>query len=155
MTLDTANGLDEMDWRILVELQQDGRLPWSELGRRVHLSAPAVADRVRRLEDAGVIAGYRAVVDHTKVGFPLLAYVRVRYANGDAAPFHKAIRSSPEVLECHHVTGEDCYVLKVVARSMPDLERVTGALARLGGVTTSLVFSTVLDGRVLTGPSGR
>jgi Lrp/AsnC family leucine-responsive transcriptional regulator len=154
MALYPSYAPDDVDRRILVELQGDGRLPWSELGRRVHLSAPAVADRVRRLEEAGVITGYRAVVDPAKLGYPLLAYVRVRYTGADPAPLHETIRARHEVLECHHVTGEDCYVLKLVAASMADLERVTGALARLGGVTTSLVYSTVVEGRVLSAPAG-
>jgi Lrp/AsnC family leucine-responsive transcriptional regulator len=154
MALFPSSSPDDVDRRILAELQGDGRLSWSELARRVHLSAPAVADRVRRLEEAGVITGYRAVVDPAKLGFPLLAYVRVRSTGAEPAPLHETVLAMDEVLECHHVTGEDCYVLKVVAASMADLERVTGALARLGGVTTSLVYSTVVEGRVLTAPAG-
>lgn len=153
MAFDPAADLDDVDWSILGELQADGRISFSELGRRVALSAPAVADRVRRLEARGVIRGYRAVLDLERLGFPLLAFVRVRYPSGDYRPFEAAVRDRPEILECHHITGEDCFILKVAARSMRQLEATTGRLARLGAITTSLVFSTPVPGRPLTRPT--
>jgi Lrp/AsnC family leucine-responsive transcriptional regulator len=144
--------LDGTDWRILGELQTDARLSAAELGRRVHLSAPAVATRVRRLEDAGVIAGYRIQVDLRKVGYAFLAFVRVRVPNSTDRAFEKALARRSEVLECHHVTGEDCFIAKVAAHSIENLEQVVAELGRFGTTTTSIVFSTPVVGRTVEEP---
>ena len=141
--------LDTTDWRILAELQRDGRLSYNQLGRRVNLSSPAVAERVRRLEETGVIAGYRATVDPARVGLDVMAFVRLRYPTGNYRPFHALLDTTPEIVEAHHVTGEDCFVLKVVARSMRHLEEVNGRIAGLGAVTTSVVYSSPLPGRAI------
>ena len=141
--------LDALDWRILEELQRDARLPVAELSRRVDLGATATADRLRRLQDAGVIAGFRAELDLTRVGFPILAFVRLRYPSGNYRPLHAVLDHTREILECHHVTGDDCFVLKVAAESMTHLEEITGRLATLGGVATSVVYSSPLPSRVL------
>src|SRR4051794_41408447 len=148
MTVDFA--LDRTDWQLLDELQRDGRASYAELARAVAMSPSAVAERVRRLEEAGVIAGYRAAVDPERVGLTVLAFVRLRYPTGNYRPFHALLDSTPEIIEAHHVTGEDCFVLKVVARSMRHLEEVTGRIAGLGAVTTSVVYSSPLTGRAIT-----
>lgn len=140
---------DPTDWHLLARLQQDGRATYAELARAVSMSPSAVAERVRRLEETGVIAGYRAAVDPERVGLPLLAFVRLRYPTGNYRPFHALLDTTPEIVEAHHVTGEDCFVLKVVARSMRHLEEVTGRIAGLGAVTTSVVYSSPLPGRAL------
>jgi Lrp/AsnC family leucine-responsive transcriptional regulator len=145
---------DATDWRLLDALQADGRLGYAELARRVGMSASAVTERVRRLEEAGVIAGYTAVVDPERIGLGVLAFVRLRYPHGNYRPFHDLVAVTPEVLEAHHVTGDDCFVLKVAARSMRHLEEVTGRLAGLGPVTTSVVYSSPLPRRPFTGPAG-
>jgi Lrp/AsnC family leucine-responsive transcriptional regulator len=139
--------LDQTDWRVLAELQRDGRATYAELARAVAMSASAVAERVRRLEEAGVISGYRATVDPERVGLTVMALVRLRYPTGNYRPFHALLDSTPEVIEAHHVTGEDCFVLKVLTRSMRHLEEVTGRIAGLGSVTTSVVYSSPLSGR--------
>lgn len=136
-----------MDWRILTALQRDGRASYAELAREVAMSPSAVADRVRRLEELGVVAGYQAIVDPERVGLQILAFVRLRYPTGNYRPFHALLDVTPEILEAHHVTGEDCFVLKVVARSMRHLEEVTGRIGGLGAVTTSVVYSSPLSGR--------
>ena len=141
--------LDSTDWALLSALQQDGRAPYAELARLVSMSPSAVADRIRRLEEAGVIAGYRAVVAPDAVGLEIMAFVRLRYPTGNYRPFHALLDSTPEVVEAHHVTGEDCFILKVVARSMRHLEAVTGRIAGLGAVTTSVVYSSPLVARDL------
>jgi Lrp/AsnC family leucine-responsive transcriptional regulator len=145
----TAYSLDATDWRLLEALQRDGRASYAELARAVAMSPSAVTERVRRLEEAGVITGYTAVVDHERIGLPVLALVRLRYPTGNYRPFHDLLASTPEVLEAHHVTGEDCFVLKVAARSMRHLEEVTGRIAGLGSVTTSVVYSSPLGRRPL------
>src|ERR1700733_8395450 len=139
--------LDRTDWRLLAELQRDGRSTYAELARAVAMSPSAVAERVRRLEEAGVIAGYRAAVDPERVGLTVMAFVRLRYPTGNYRPFHALLDSTPEIVEAHHVTGEDCFVLKVLARSMRHLEEVTGRISGLGAVTTSIVYSSPLHRR--------
>ena len=144
--------VDPTNWRILDELQKDGRTSFADLARAVAMSPSAVAERVRRLEETGVIAGYRATVEPTRVGLDVMAFVRLRYPTGNYRPFHALLDSTPEIIEAHHVTGEDCFVLKVVARSMRHLETVTGRIAGLGSVTTSVVYSSPLAGRAVAQP---
>ncbi len=147
MPFDPAKPLDETDWAILEVLQDEGRIPFRELGRRVSLSAPAVTDRVRRLEDAGVIRGYRAEVDLKAVGLGIEAIVRVRDARNNSARMRKAITSRPDVLDCSHVTGEDCWVVRVAVPSMDRLEEVVSFLGEFGPPTTSIVFGTPIRNR--------
>jgi Lrp/AsnC family transcriptional regulator, leucine-responsive regulatory protein len=143
---------DRIDWRLLAELQRDGRASYADLARTVAMSSSAVAERIRRLEEAGVITGYRATIDPERVGLTVMALVRLRYPTGNYRPFHALLDSTPEIVEAHHVTGEDCFVLKVLTRSMRHLEEVTGRIAGLGSVTTSVVYSSPLAGRVLAQP---
>ncbi|WP_328314115.1 Lrp/AsnC family transcriptional regulator [Streptomyces sp. NBC_00442] len=140
---------DATDWRILEALQQEGRASYAELARTVSMSASAVTERVRRLEEAGVIAGYTAVVDHERLGRPILAFVRLRYPNGNYKPFHDLVDATPEIMEAHHVTGDDCFVIKVSARSMSHLEEISGKIGTLGAVTTSVVYSSPLPRRAI------
>ena len=141
--------LDATDHRILEHLQRDGRLSVADLARAVNLSASATADRVRRLTDAGVVTGYTATVDPQALGYAITAFVRLAYPSGNYRPFHDLVDTTPEIVEAHHVTGADCFVIKVIARSMPDLERLTGRLATLGSITTSVVYSTTVPRRNL------
>ncbi|GGY45742.1 Lrp/AsnC family transcriptional regulator [Streptomyces omiyaensis] len=138
---------DATDWRILDALQAQGRASYAELARAVSMSPSAVTERVRRLEEAGVITGYTAVVDHERLGLPILAFVRLRYPTGNYKPFHDLVAVTPEVLEAHHVTGDDCFVIKVAARSMRHLEEISGKIGTLGSVTTSVVYSSPLPRR--------
>ncbi|MDT0446442.1 Lrp/AsnC family transcriptional regulator [Streptomyces johnsoniae] len=143
---------DATDWRLLAALQANGRAGYAELARAVSMSASAVTERLRRLEDAGVIAGYTAVVDPERVGLAVLAFVRLRYPHGNYRPFHELLDSTQEILEAHHVTGDDCFVLKVAARSMRHLEEITGRISGLGAVTTSVVYSSPLPRRSVRAP---
>jgi len=102
---------------------------------------------VRRLEESGVITGYGCEVDAEKLGLPITALVRLRYPSGNYTPFRDLLGTTPEITEAHHVTGEDCFVITVRARSMRHLEEVTGRIAGLGGVTTSVVYSSPLPRR--------
>jgi Lrp/AsnC family leucine-responsive transcriptional regulator len=146
----TGYSPDATDWRILDALQSNGRAGFTELARSVNMSASAVTERVRRLEETGVIGGYTAVVDPEKLGLPVLAFVRLRYPNGNYKPFDDLIATTPEILEAHHVTGEDCFVIKVAARSMRHLEEVAGRVSALGSVTTSVVYSSPLARRPIS-----
>lgn len=142
--------LDAVDRGVVAALQRDGRMSVADLARAVNLSPSATADRLRRLTDLGVITGYTAVVDPEALGYTVQAFVRLAYPSGNYKPFHDLLAVLPEVVEAHHVTGDDCFVLKVLARSMRDLERITGKLATLGGITTSVVYSSPLPRRDLT-----
>ncbi|MEV0590613.1 Lrp/AsnC family transcriptional regulator [Nonomuraea cavernae] len=150
MTIEVA--LDLIDRQILRELHEDARLSVAGLARRVSLSRPAVADRLRRLEDTGVITGYGVRVDAAKLGFELQAIVRVRTHDPSGNALDRMLSQIPEVVECRHVTGEDCYVLTVWARSMAELERVCTHLATAGRTTTTLIFSTRIHDRIPLGP---
>jgi Lrp/AsnC family transcriptional regulator, leucine-responsive regulatory protein len=145
-----VESLDETDLRLLDALQEDGRAGYADLARRVSMSPSAVAERIRRLEDSGVIRGYSAVVDPERLGLGITALVRLRYPTGNYKPFHDLLETTPEIIEAHHVTGEDCFVLKVLARSMRHLEATTGRIAGLGSVTTSVVYSSPLPRRAVT-----
>ena len=139
--------LDEIDWRILSELQADGRLSYNELARRVSLSSPAVADRVRRLEEAGVITGYHARVDSTQAGFPLAAFVQMRCQQGRCILKTSRASDYPEVVEVHKLSGDFCSMLKVRAASMDHFEGLLERLGKHGEMRTSIVLSTQYDGR--------
>ncbi|GGT96147.1 Lrp/AsnC family transcriptional regulator [Actinomadura citrea] len=142
----TAN-LDAVDWAIIDELQQDARISLSELGRRVNLSASATTERVRQLEAQGVITGYQATVDLAKVGYPVLALVRLKYPGNHHQPLRRLLVERREILECLRTTGDDCYTLKVAATSMAHLEHVMDELAGFGSTTTNVVYSQTLPYR--------
>jgi Lrp/AsnC family transcriptional regulator, leucine-responsive regulatory protein len=141
--------MDGTDSRLLRELQENARLSLAELGRRVNLSSPAVAERLQRLERAGVITGYRAEVDPQTVGYPIAAFVRIRPTTRQLHKIPELARDVPEVVECHRVTGEDCFVLKLHLRAMDDLEGILDRFIVLGQTTTSIIHSTPVAGRAL------
>ncbi len=145
---------DQVDWRLIEALQDDARASWSELGRRVGLTPPAVAERVRRLEDAGIIAGYHSQVSVEKLGLTVQALVRVAVRSVAGGEIRQAVLDMPEVLECFHVTGEDCYVLRVAVPSMGQLEGLLERLLRFGSTTTSVVISTPVTRRTIRSASG-
>jgi Lrp/AsnC family transcriptional regulator, leucine-responsive regulatory protein len=136
-----ANLLDETNRRLLRELQVEGRLGMAELGRRVGMSAPAVAERVQRLERAGVITGYRAEIDPAAVGFSVSAVVRIRPSPGQLQRIPEIARETVEVGECSRITGEDCYLLRLHLRSIDELEDVLDRFTPYGLTTTSIIHS--------------
>jgi Lrp/AsnC family transcriptional regulator, leucine-responsive regulatory protein len=140
--------IDPINRRLLEELQGNARLTMAELGRRVDLSAPAVAERVQRLEEAGVITGYRAQVDPKAVGFPIAAVVRVRPASRQLQKIPDIARETPEVVECYRITGEDCFFLKLHLRSIDDLEEILDRFTPYGRTTTSIVHSSPVERRL-------
>ncbi|MFF6918620.1 winged helix-turn-helix transcriptional regulator [Streptomyces sp. NPDC012466] len=146
-----TESLDVTDWAILAEVQRDGRIPFTELARRVNLSASATKERVRRLEEAGVITGYRAEVNPERTGYPVMAVVRLKYPGPGTRhqPLRRLLEERPEILECLRTTGDDCYVMKVAATSMAHLEELVDELAEFGSTTTNLVLSRTLP---LRGP---
>lgn len=139
-----------MDWALLRELQTDARLSLRELSRRVHLSPPAVAERVRRLEETGVVTGYHAHVDLTKAGRHVVALIRMSCYGPRCVLRDPAVAQWPEVLEIHRVTGDACCILKVATGSMEGFEEVIDRLAPYGQPSSTMVLSTPLDWRPVT-----
>lgn len=121
-------------------LQDDGRINVSELGRKVGLSQPATSERLKRLEERGIITGYRAVVDPAAVGLGMMAIIRVRTTHEHIKTCLKQFSEMPQVIEVLRLTGEDCFHLKVIVPTPADLERIVDAVARYGSVTTSIVL---------------
>lgn len=142
MTSRIERPLDHLDWHLLRELQADARLSYNELARRVGLSSPAVAERVRRLEDAGVISAYRAEIDPAKVGLPVTALIQMRCDHGRCLLHGFCADDYPEVLEVHKLGGERCVALKVAAGSIEHLEGVTDRLSKHGELWTTIVLSS-------------
>jgi Lrp/AsnC family leucine-responsive transcriptional regulator len=147
--------LDAANLRLLSELQVDPRLSMSELGRRVGMSAPAVTERVQRLEAAGVIAGYRMDVDPAALGMPVTALVRIRPGPGQLPKIARAAQETAQVVECHRITGEDCFLIKVHAPSIAELEEILDRFLLFGQTTTSIVVSTPVPARPLPLPTAR
>ena len=139
--------IDEINRRIIGELQKDARLSMAELGRRVGLSPPAVAERVQRLESDGVIGSYQADVDPSALGLPLTVIIRIRPAPGQLVNVADLARETDEVVECHRVTGDDCYFMKAHVRDVTHLEEVIDRFVVLGQTTTSIVQSSPVPRR--------
>jgi Lrp/AsnC family leucine-responsive transcriptional regulator len=139
--------LDETDRKIVGQLTSDGRVSFAELGRRVNLSSPAVAERVQRLERAGVITGYRAELDPRMIGYPLTAIVRVKPAPGQLPRIPELAAEISEVAECHRITGEDCFFIKVHLRSIDELGSLLDRFLDYGETTTSIVNASPVPRR--------
>lgn len=136
------SALDETSHRILKELQADARISYSEIGRRVGLTAPAVAERVHRMEDVGIITGYHTAIDPEKLGYPITVFIQVLSTRGDCTPISEYVRELSCIEECYHVTGERDVMLKGSFPSVGQLEALVEELTRYGNVSTSLVLST-------------
>ncbi|MDG0025592.1 Lrp/AsnC family transcriptional regulator [Trinickia sp. Y13] len=136
--------LDKLDWRILEVLQSNARITNTELGKQIGLSQPAVTARIRRLEEQGVIEGYTARVNPRLVGRPIAALVRIRTTHAEIAHCLRAFEAMPEIIEAHRITGEDCFLVRIVVEEMSQLESAIDALARFGPVTTSIVLASYL-----------
>jgi Lrp/AsnC family transcriptional regulator, leucine-responsive regulatory protein len=143
----TDRRLDPTNRRLLAELQSEARLTLAELGRRVGLSAPAVAERLQRLEASGVVRGYRAEVDPRALGLTLGAVVRIRPAARQLAKVADLARRTPEVVECHRITGDDCYFMKMHVRDVEHLEELIDRFAPYGQTTTSIIQSSPVPPR--------
>lgn len=141
--------LDSTNRGLLAELQRDARLSLAELGRRVGLSAPAVAERLQRLERDGVITGYRAEIDPRALGLTLGAVLRIRPAPRQLSKVAELARATPEVVECHRITGEDCFLMKLHVRDVEHLEEVIDRFVAYGQTTTSIVQSSPVPARVV------
>jgi Lrp/AsnC family transcriptional regulator, leucine-responsive regulatory protein len=138
---------DATDRKIIAELTSDGRVSFAELGRRVSLSSPAVAERVQRLERVGVITGYRAEIDPRMLGYQLTAIVRVKPSPGQLPRIPELAAQIPEIGECHRITGEDCFYIKIHLRSIDELSSVLDRFLAHGETTTSLINASPIPRR--------
>ena len=136
--------------RILGELSSDARTSLAELGRRVGLSSPAVAERIKRLEREGVITGYRADVNPRSLGFTLGVIIRIRPSPRQLRPVAELAQQTSEIIECHRVTGDDCYVMTAYVRDVQHLEELIDQFAAYGQTTTSIMQSSPVPRRALT-----
>jgi len=141
--------IDEIDRKILKEMQEDARISYAELGRRVGLTTPAVIERVHKLEDAHIITGYRAEIDTAKVGLPITAFVRMSITGVDYSHIIEVAQESNEVLECHRGTGGDSFIMKVAVSSVEHLQEVIDRLVPYGITTTTIVLSSPVKRRVI------
>jgi Lrp/AsnC family leucine-responsive transcriptional regulator len=139
---------DAMDAKILDILQSDARTTLAEIGRRIHMSQPAVAERVKRMEAAGVIAGYHARVNPAALGYGITAFIRVARRSHDT-PVEVVAAQRPEIVECHSITGDDCSIVKVVAASVTELEKVIADLTHCGVTSTSLILSSAIERKAI------
>jgi Lrp/AsnC family leucine-responsive transcriptional regulator len=142
--------LDDTNLRLLAELQADARLSLAELGRRIGLSSPAVAERVQRLEQDDVILGYHARLNPRKLGMDLTAVIRVRPTGRQLRQVGELAKKTPEVVDCRRITGDDCYIMTAHVRSVEHLEEVIDHFAAHGQTTTSIVQSAPVDSRGLS-----
>jgi Lrp/AsnC family leucine-responsive transcriptional regulator len=146
---------DPVNIRLLSELCRDPRISMSALGRAIGLSAPATSERFRRLLDAGVITGFRVDIDPRALGFPVAAWVRVRPGPGMLPKISELARETPEVTECHRITGEDCFLLKVHAPGVTEFEEVLDRFLLYGQTTSSIVQSSPVPPRTAPLPGHR
>ena len=149
MAFHSESSLDGTDWQILRELQKDARLSYNELGRRVNLSAPAAAERVRKLEDKEVITGYSAQINTAKVGLPLLAFIQLHCDPGKCLLKTSSAEKYPEILEIHKLSGAHCTLLKVAVASMEHLEAFNERLGSHGPLISNIVTSSPFTSRMI------
>lgn len=141
-----------MNLRLLEELSRNPRITMSELARRLGMSSPAVTDRVRRLEAGGIITGYSVDLDPRALGWPVAAFVRIRPGPGQLTRIAELAQRTPEVVECHRITGEDCFLMKVYVTEIDKLEDVLDRFLMYGQTTSSIVQSSPVPARPLPLP---
>lgn len=145
--------IDDKAWRLINALQADGRASLKALAAEVGLSVPATQERLRRLEEAGVVRGVHADIDPQAVGYGVRAVIGIHAPQPGKQALLEKLRRSPQVLECHHVSGQDSYLMQVVATDLPDLERFLAEICVYGETRTSIIFSTPIRRRSLSRPA--
>lgn len=144
-----GSDLDSIDAAILRELCADARIARAELSRRVGLSAPSVGDRVRRLEDIGIITGYGARIDPARLGYGLTILIRARPLPGEMANMIEAIQDTPQIVACDRVSGEDCFVARAYVRDVAEMEAVIDRIVPFGATNSSIVQSSPVEERLV------
>lgn len=139
--------MDITDHRIIDILQKDGRISMKDLGKIVGLTSPAVSERVKRLEEAGIIEGYKAIVNPDALGRVIKAFIHISLPSNMYQEFIEDARKDPRIVECHHITGDDCSVLKVIVKDMYELESVIDSIKKIGSTKTSVILSTPIQAK--------
>jgi Lrp/AsnC family leucine-responsive transcriptional regulator len=137
--------MDQTDLKIIGILQHDGRISMKDLGKEVSLSPPAVAERVKRLEDTGIIERYRAVINNTKIGKPISVLINASIKPENQEDFLNFARDSEEIVECHHVTGPHSMIMKAYLREMTHLEELVGKIQFFGNTETFIIMSSPIE----------
>lgn len=145
--------VDDIGWMMLEELQHNARISYRDLGAKVGLTAPAVADRIRKMEKAGVLMGYRAIIDHEAIGAPILAIVRLKTRGDAVKTVNELVVQLPEILEAHRVTGSENFVIRAILKDMHHLEALLDQLNPFGETITNVVTSSAVKRRVITDPA--
>lgn len=139
--------MDITDYKIINILQEDGRISMKDLGKIVGLTSPAVSERVKRLEESGVIKGYKAVVNPDKLGRVIKSFINIALPSKNYQDFIEYAQKDNRIVECHHITGEDCLLLKVIVKDMYDLEQVIDKIKQVGKTKTSVILSTIIESK--------
>lgn len=141
--------MDVTDYRIIEILQKDGRISMKDLGKIVGLTSPAVSERVKRLEESGVIEGYKAIVNPDALGRVIKAFIHISLPSDKYEAFLEAARQDSRIVECHHITGDDCSLLKVIVKDMYELENVIDGIKTIGSTKTSVILSTPIQSKAI------
>ena len=144
----TVKKLDETDRKIIEILQEDGRISMKDLGKLIGLTSPAVSERIKRLENCGIISGYKAIIKPDALGRNIKAFIHISLPGSQSyAEFLENAKSDPRIVECHHITGDDCSLLKVLVRDMQELENVIDSIKKIGSTKTSVILSTPIQAK--------
>lgn len=144
----TVKKLDETDRKIIEILQEDGRISMKDLGKLIGLTSPAVSERIKRLENCGIISGYKAIINPDALGRNIKAFIHISLPSSQSyAEFLENAKSDPRIVECHHITGDDCSLLKVLVRDMQELENVIDSIKKIGSTKTSVILSTPIQAK--------
>ncbi len=141
--------MDSTDMHILEILQKDGRISMKELGKKVGLTSPAVSERVKRLEENGIITGYKAIVNPDLINKSIKALITIAIKSHNYQKFLEYAPKNPYIIECHHVTGSDCMFMKIMVKNMEELEHAIDDLKRFGNTRTNLILSTPIENKVI------
>ena len=144
----TVKKLDETDRKIIEILQEDGRISMKDLGKLIGLTSPAVSERIKRLENCGIISGYKAIINPDALGRNITAFIHISLPGSQSyAEFLENAKNDPRIVECHHITGDDCSLLKVLVSDMQELESVIDSIKKIGSTKTSVILSTPIQAK--------
>ncbi|MGL5642854.1 MAG: Lrp/AsnC family transcriptional regulator [Paraclostridium sp.] len=139
--------MDVTDCKIIELLQADGRISMKDLGKIVGLTSPAVSERVKRLEESGIIQGYKAIVNPDKLGRVIKSFINISLPSDNYLNFIEYAKGDNRIVECHHITGDDCLLLKVIVKDMYELEQVIDKIKQVGRTKTSVILSTIIEAK--------
>ena len=140
--------LDDLNWKILSELQKNARISYTDLGKKIGLTGPAVSERILKMENAGIIKGYRSIINLEKIGYSLTAIINFKINPGNLERFIIYLKSVPEVFECIRITGSESMLIKAAIKQPVDLEKLVNNFIEYGTPTTSIILSTPIEYRV-------